>query len=125
MGELLMNKPEYQSNSIVNLMSSILNAFNCENNYAPLSRFDIDLNKYQHIVCMVVDGLGYNFLKKHNNSFLHQHLKQKNYICFSYNNCQRSNGFSYGTGTFTTWLNRLVHVFQRVSNSWCLFTFST
>jgi len=77
MGELLMKKPEYQSNSIVNLMSSILNAFNCENNYAPLSGFDIDLNKYQHIVCMVVDGLGYNFLKKHNNSFLYQHLKQR------------------------------------------------
>ncbi|MCB5249654.1 MAG: alkaline phosphatase family protein [Candidatus Cloacimonadales bacterium] len=71
-----MNKPNYQ-NSIVNLMSSILSAFSCKNNYASLDNFKIDSQKYQNIVCIVIDALGYEFLKKHKSSFLHQNMQLK------------------------------------------------
>jgi len=65
-------KPDYD-NSIVNLMSSIGRHFNFKSDYKPL---DIDI-KGKNVVLLIIDGLGYNFLNKHKNSFLRKHLKKK------------------------------------------------
>ncbi len=72
-----MNIPEYQNNSIVNLMTSILNAFGRDNDYSPLSDFNTDLSRYQNIVCIVIDGMGYHFLQQNQKTFLYSNLKKK------------------------------------------------
>lgn len=71
-----MNRPDYQ-NSIVNLMSSILGAFDCQNNYQPLNDLKVDIKKYKNIVCIVIDALGHSFLSKQQDSFLYQKMVGK------------------------------------------------
>lgn len=72
-----MNLPEYQGNSIVNLISSLLNALGVNNSYNNLSDFDLNLDKYKNIVFIVIDGLGYEFLIKQNEGLLKNSLKRK------------------------------------------------
>jgi predicted AlkP superfamily pyrophosphatase or phosphodiesterase len=63
--------PNYKENNIVNLMSSISNSFGKKHQYEKLKCLDSkDLDDFKNIVLIVVDGLGYNYLKKQNNSFL-------------------------------------------------------
>ena len=57
-------RPDYKGNSIVNLMSSIMSALGLENPYEPLSRdSNLNLDSSSNIVLLIVDGLGYNYLK--------------------------------------------------------------
>jgi len=57
-------KPNYE-NSIVNLSSSIAQAFGIQGKYPPLGYGALDdLDDKKNIVLLVVDGLGYNYLKE-------------------------------------------------------------
>lgn len=74
-----MYLPNYKDGSIVNLMSSILNAFGEKSQYGILRKLDTgSLRKSTNIVLLVIDGLGYEFLQKHGaGSFLRKHLQDK------------------------------------------------
>lgn len=70
--------PNYKDGSIVNLMSSISNSFNTKSKYGQLKGFSSkELKEYQNVVLLVMDGLGYNFLKKYPQSELAQHLRRR------------------------------------------------
>ena len=56
-------KPDY-NNSILNLMSSILNNYGVKNNYTTLQELDnILTKKFNNIVLLILDGMGENVLK--------------------------------------------------------------
>ncbi len=70
--------PDYNGKSIVNLMSSISNGFGKKHDYVEL--FDLDSNelkKFKNVVLVVIDGMGYNFLKNQKDSFLLSNLKSQ------------------------------------------------
>lgn len=68
--------PDY-NNSIVNFTSSILKTFNVNSQYSSLSELD-DLKKYKNIVFILIDGLGYEYLKKYGQgSCLKEHCIKK------------------------------------------------
>ncbi len=70
--------PNYKENNIVNLMSSISNSFGKEHEYENLKSLSPEeLNNFENIILIVVDGLWYNYLKKQNNSFLSKHIDSK------------------------------------------------
>lgn len=71
--------PNYNDNSIVNLMSSILKKFGGKSIYSPLKILDqSELSDVNNIVLLVFDGLGYNFLEKHGtHTFMFKNLKGK------------------------------------------------
>jgi len=72
------NLPDYKGNSIINLMSSISFSFEKKHDYLQLHSLNSDeLKKFKNIVLMVIDGLGYNYLKKQKSSFLLKNLKSK------------------------------------------------
>lgn len=67
--------PEYKRGSIINLMSSISNSFGKKHKYAEIPALSSkELKKFKNIVLIVIDGLGYNYLKKQKNSFLLENL---------------------------------------------------
>jgi hypothetical protein len=72
-----MLKPDYD-NSIINLISSVRKALGSNHEiYQPLTILeDMELNN-QPLVLLIVDGLGYSFLKQFPDSFLNQHLKSR------------------------------------------------
>ncbi len=61
--------PNYKDGSIVNLMSSIAGAFNGKTGYSELKILDSEKLKSKNIVLIVVDGLGYEYLKKKKSVF--------------------------------------------------------
>lgn len=68
--------PDYSGKSIVNLMSSITNSFGKKHKYLELGSLSSkEIKKFRNIVLIVIDGLGYNYLKKQKNSFLLNNLK--------------------------------------------------
>jgi len=68
--------PDY-TNSIVNLTSSVLKAFDANSLYSPLEELD-DLKKYKNIIFINLDGLGFEYLQKYGqNSYLNQHCLKK------------------------------------------------
>jgi hypothetical protein len=68
--------PDYKKGSIINLMSSISNSFGKKHKYSELPILTSnELKKSKNIVLIVIDGLGYNYLKKQKNSFLLKNLK--------------------------------------------------
>ncbi len=70
--------PDYNGNSIVNLMSSIRAIYGSEYLYPRLDNFDIEPFSNKDIIFIVIDGLGYDFLVEHgDNSFLKNHLRRK------------------------------------------------
>lgn len=70
--------PNYKDNNIVNLMSSISNSFGKKHQYEKLrSLGSEELDNFKNVVLVVIDGLGYNYLKKQNDSFLLKHLASK------------------------------------------------
>ncbi len=72
------NLPDYQGNSIINLMSSISNSFGQKHAYSQLVSLNSDeLKKFKNVVLIIVDGLGYNYLRKQKNSFLLKNLNSK------------------------------------------------
>lgn len=74
-----MQVPEYNDNSIVNLMSTILTHFEVDSPYSNLKIFPPnELVDDETIVLLIIDGLGYNFLNEHGrDSFLYKNLKGK------------------------------------------------
>ena len=74
-----VNKPSYSGENIVNLMQTLALARGGDIGlYPALKGFDsAHLKKKRNIVLLIIDGLGYHFLNKHPNSFLHQHLHAK------------------------------------------------
>lgn len=70
--------PDYE-NSIVNLMSSISNAYNKKHPYKKLKILDnYQLKKSKNIILLVIDGLGYEFLKNNfKESFLNKNTISK------------------------------------------------
>jgi len=73
----LLEKPDY-SNSIVNLMSSIGQASGVTSPYSPLDYNSLSaLKDTQNIVLLIVDGLGYNYLREYGqDSLLKNNLKE-------------------------------------------------
>ena len=70
--------PDYNGNSIVNLMSSIRAMYGSEYLYPQLGNFDIEPFSDKNIIFIVIDGLGYDFLMEYgDNSFLKNHLHRK------------------------------------------------
>ncbi|MFW5991280.1 MAG: alkaline phosphatase family protein [Candidatus Nanoarchaeia archaeon] len=69
-----MVKPDYKGGSIVNLMSSIEKSFSGKPKYPELRGFKLRGKK---IILIVIDGLGYDYLKANKNSFLYKKLKDK------------------------------------------------
>ncbi len=68
--------PNYKDGSIVNLMSSIGKAFKLKTKYKELKLLDSkDIKKYKNIILIVIDGLGYEYLMKKDESFLKNNLK--------------------------------------------------
>jgi hypothetical protein len=67
--------PDYKGGSIVNLMSSIAKSFGAKTQYAPLRILPPEqLKDATNVVLLVIDGLGFNYLKKTRYSFLNSHL---------------------------------------------------
>ncbi len=81
-------KPNYKNGSIVNLMQSILKSYNIDENkqYEELEFLNSEkLKEYQNIILIVVDGLGYNQLKKMNSKNIKEFKKNKTHkitTCF-------------------------------------------
>ncbi len=70
--------PNYHDKSIVNLMSSVLHAFGGGSQYAPLAGLPPgELTERKNVVLMVLDGFGYEFLRKQEKGIFHKHLKEK------------------------------------------------
>ncbi len=60
-----MNKPDYKGGSIINLVSSIGRAFGYKSRYNSLKILpSSEIKMHDNVVLMVIDGLGYDFLKK-------------------------------------------------------------
>lgn len=71
-----MIKPDYNGNSIVNLMSSIKQVLGGKSKYKKLE--GLNLKFKNNLVLFVIDGLGYEYLTKNcKNSFLLENLKGK------------------------------------------------
>ena len=69
--------PDYKGGSIVNLTSSILEAFDAQPLYPPLEELK-DLKDSQNIILLVLDGLGYEYLKKNGqDSILNKYVIRK------------------------------------------------
>lgn len=57
--------PEYKESSIVNLMASISKALGKKTEYNPLKILtDKEIKNNQNIVLIIIDGLGYNYIKR-------------------------------------------------------------
>jgi len=73
-----MPLPNYEDGSIVNLMSSISAALGSPSTYKPLKALDSKRLKGKNIVFVILDGLGYNSLRRFGkNSFLYKNLAVK------------------------------------------------
>jgi len=70
--------PNYKKDNIINLMSSISHSFGKKHEYNKLNNLSFEaLNNFENVVLFVIDGLGYNYLKKQKDSFLFKHLHSK------------------------------------------------
>lgn len=73
-----MNVPNYKDGSIVNLMSSIAGAFGSKQAYSQLKILhSSSLKNSKNIVLMVIDGLGYEYLKNKKNTIFNKYLVGK------------------------------------------------
>ena len=74
-----MYLPNYKDGSIVNLMSSILQAQGGKSEYDSLPSLNPnELSKSQNIVLMIIDGLGYEYLAKYGkDTIFAKYLKDK------------------------------------------------
>ncbi|MBN2042708.1 MAG: alkaline phosphatase family protein [Candidatus Aenigmarchaeota archaeon] len=90
-------KPDYRGNSIINLMSSISGNFGKKHDYPELGCLKSgDLGKFRNIVLIVIDGLGYNYLKTKKRSFLLDNLKSKMTSTFLSSTVCANTSFSVG-----------------------------
>lgn len=73
-----MHLPNYEDGSIVNLMASLEKAFGGKPRYKPLKILPGGELSSKNIVLLMLDGLGYEWLRKHGKgSTLMEHLKGK------------------------------------------------
>ncbi len=74
-----MYLPNYKDGSIVNLMSSIEKALGGKPRYKPLKILKpLELSKSRNIVLLIIDGLGYEYLrKKGRNTVFNEYLRGK------------------------------------------------
>jgi hypothetical protein len=70
-------KPNYIDGSTVNLVSSIGKSFGCKIGYKPLKILNQSDLKGQSVMLIVVDGMGYDFLRKHGGKEMIKNLKGK------------------------------------------------
>jgi len=72
-----MYLPNYRGGSIVNLMSSILRAYNCESEYEALQMLNPDeLRAPTNVVLLVIDGLGHEYIMEYGKrSVFTKHMK--------------------------------------------------
>ncbi len=73
-----MPLPDYEGNSIVNLMSSLGQALACQlNDYPTATNLPVDeIRDSRNLVLLVIDGLGYEYLCNYGSgSILHHHLR--------------------------------------------------
>lgn len=66
--------PDYNGGSIVNLMSSIASGFGSNTTYPNLRILSHEKLKHKNVVLMIIDGMGFEYLKKKENSFLKNNL---------------------------------------------------
>jgi len=89
--------PDYRKRSVINLMSSISNSFGKKHQYSELSSLTSnELKKFKNIVLIIVDGLGYNYLKKKKDSFLLENLKSSITSTFLSTTACANTAFSVG-----------------------------
>ncbi len=71
-----MIQPNYENGSIINLVSSITTALgNSPATHKPLSFLESDfISKKKNVVFIVLDGLGYNFIKDQGSSFIKRNI---------------------------------------------------
>lgn len=92
-----MHKPNYQNGSIVNLMGSIKKALGGKSKYRPLKNFNVADISGKNIILIIIDGLGYDYLKKYGKgSFLHENLKGKITSVFPATTAAAMTAFSTG-----------------------------
>jgi hypothetical protein len=74
-----MPLPDYKGNSIVNLMSSLGNAMGYRHRYPELSSLrSNEISDSRNIILIIIDGLGYHFLKERkDDSFLKKGLQAR------------------------------------------------
>ncbi|MDM8558385.1 alkaline phosphatase family protein [Candidatus Parabeggiatoa sp. HSG14] len=73
-----MYLPNYEENSIVNLVSTIADSLGIKTGYQGLKSFDKKALNTRNVVLIIVDGLGYEWLlKKAKNSFIAENLQNK------------------------------------------------
>lgn len=93
--------PEYRDNSIVNLVSSIVQA--CDGNPIYSAQKGININELkqaENILLIVVDGLGYEFLKsKNQTTVFHKYLKQRMTSIFPSTTASAITAFATGMST--------------------------
>tara|TARA_Y100000034_G_scaffold122840_1_gene168817 strand:- start:277 stop:1431 length:1155 start_codon:yes stop_codon:yes gene_type:complete len=70
-------KPNYKDGSILNLMSSIGKALGKKSKYNALKILDPKELKTTNLIVLVLDGVGYNFFKKHGSKELKKFLRGK------------------------------------------------
>ncbi len=89
--------PDYKGNSIINLMSSVSHSFGHKHGYCQLAALKADeLIKFKNIVLIIVDGLGYNYLRKQKDSFLLNNLNSKMTSTFLSTTSCANTSFSVG-----------------------------
>lgn len=93
-----MPLPNYRNGSIVNLMASILESYGVESQYSPLSLLPpAELAKSRNVVLMVLDGLGYEYLRKYGRgTILYEKLRGK--ITSVFPSTTASCGTTFNTG---------------------------
>jgi hypothetical protein len=71
--------PEYKGENIVNLISTITNKLSKKKHKYPILKEKIldKINDYDNVILIIIDGLGYNYIKKQKKSFLHKNIKMK------------------------------------------------
>ncbi len=74
-----MNYPQYENNSIINLVSSLVKSMGGSLHTGELKHFDVEtLRKKKNIVFIILDGMGYNQLKALEKAeFLNSNIKQR------------------------------------------------
>lgn len=66
--------PDYNGGSIVNLMSSIATSFGAKTIYPNLKILPPEKIKHKNVVLLVIDGLGFEYLKKKENNILKENI---------------------------------------------------
>ena len=71
-------KPDYNGGSIVNLMSTISNCFGIDSKYPELRNLSSnDIKKYDNVVTLVIDGLGFSYVNSTKNNLLRDNVVDK------------------------------------------------